>query len=221
MPSMSSASGRSGGSTLGSSVSPRPYVSKIGVLPSSLPSYHKDYSERMRAGGASEEDSGPAPLVLNVDEPVQARTEADKEETARRLKPHSRSQVRLDDAARAAAGAPTPVSPATPAKKAKPVRWQFGIRSRNAPWEALLCIHKALHKLGATHLPDENFDSMLGDGTGPTSAEGSFLHGGGDCGAVAPEGEGAAEYVDPLQRYKLPADPWHIRVRWETKGEFC
>ena len=37
----------------------------------------------------------------------------------------------------------------TAVKKPKPTRWQFGIRSRNPPLEAVSCIYRALKKLGA------------------------------------------------------------------------
>ena len=36
-----------------------------------------------------------------------------------------------------------------PAKKPKPTKWQFGIRSRNQPAEAMLAIYKALKAMGA------------------------------------------------------------------------
>lgn len=36
-----------------------------------------------------------------------------------------------------------------PVKKARPVKWQFGIRSRNTPAEAMLAIYRALQKMGA------------------------------------------------------------------------
>lgn len=36
-----------------------------------------------------------------------------------------------------------------PAKKARPTKWQFGIRSRNQPAEAMLAIFKALKAMGA------------------------------------------------------------------------
>lgn len=38
---------------------------------------------------------------------------------------------------------------ALPAKKARPTKWQFGIRSRNQPAEAMLAIFKALKAMGA------------------------------------------------------------------------
>lgn len=71
------------------------------------------------------------------------QTEEEKAETARRLNPHSRSQIKLEEAKRPAGM--TPVPP----KKTKPTKWQFGIRSRNQPLEAIGCIYRALQKLGA------------------------------------------------------------------------
>lgn len=147
-----------------------------------------------------------APSSSSPDEPAGARPETLQEEAARRLKPHSRgSQLRLDEMGR------RPNTPANPPKKTKPVRWQFGIRSRNTPWEALLCIHKALHKLGATYLPDEDYEKRAGGGEEESAEEED---------AFAPlrrfrENPNAAE---AMRRYKLPADPWRIKVRWETSG---
>jgi carbon catabolite-derepressing protein kinase len=90
------------------------------------------------------------------------RTHAEQEETARRLKPHSRSQLRLNEAIKR----PQELTPVNPPKKSKPIRWQFGIRSRNAPWEALLCIYKALEKLGCSWLVDEDYEKVHGDENG-------------------------------------------------------
>lgn len=161
-----------------------------------MPAYHKAYIEREKAG----EDAATRPAVNVNDEPLPSRTDAEKEETVRRLKPHSRSQIRLEEGSKRPQGM-TPLHP--PKKKA--VKWQFGIRSRNAPWEALLCIHKALHKLGATYVPDEDYGSLQGkDGR----AEGEA---GEDTEPDPAEGQSA----DARKLYKLPADPWHIRVRWE------
>ncbi len=79
------------------------------------------------------------------------QTDAEKAETARRLNPHSRSQLKLDEASKRPAGM-TPV----PQKKSKPTKWQFGIRSRNQPLEAIGCIYRALHKLGAEWVIDDD-----------------------------------------------------------------
>ncbi|KAF4124261.1 hypothetical protein GMORB2_5977 [Geosmithia morbida] len=193
---MMSQSSRSGIS--GSNVSVRPYVSKVGILPSSIPTYHKDYMERRNAGV---EDPRPRPTG-GLDEPsTSARTDAEKQEMARRLKPHSRSHIRADEAVKRPQG----MTPINPPKKPKPVRWQFGIRSRNAPWEALLTIHKALSKLGAGYIPDEDFES------GPIPGSG------GDDDNQSTGGFGSTASMDAgVKSYKLPADPWHIKVRWET-----
>ncbi|KAH7326275.1 kinase-like domain-containing protein [Stachybotrys elegans] len=201
-PMMSMSSTRSGMST--SSAIPRPYVSKISILPSSLPAYHKDYIQREKAGLTP---SSPPAVNLN-DEPLPTRTDAEREETARRLRPHSRSQLRLEEANRRPQG----MTPINPPKKSKPVRWQFGIRSRNAPWEALLSIHKSLHKLGATYIPDEDYDQVHGRDAGSAvpSGSNSFIDDYTDT-------RSSTTSVDPTRKYRLPADPWHINVRWDSR----
>jgi carbon catabolite-derepressing protein kinase len=202
-PMLSMSSARS--TTSQATTTPRPYVSKVGILPSSLPAYHKDYMEREKAGSV---ENSPPKVLIN-DEPPSNRTDAEKEETARRLRPHSRSQLRMDEANTRPQG----MTPINPPKKNKPVRWQFGIRSRNSPWEALLCIHKALHKLGATYIPDEDYESRTAEERAEASGEGSFAD-------SHDNNRGSSSSIDPKKRYNLPADPWHINVRWDTSGWF-
>ncbi|OTB07007.1 hypothetical protein M426DRAFT_54380 [Hypoxylon sp. CI-4A] len=180
-------SARSTTSTITSS-SPRGYVSHVGVLPTSLPSLHRKYLERQNAGVEEPLDASPVPDV-----PLQPRTPAEQQEAARRLKPHSKSAMRFDDSQHHPQSM-TPVAPRRP----KQVRWQFGIRSRNAPFEALLCIYKSLSKLGATWVVDENFEDT--DGRNPYEG----MH---------PD-EIDLETFDPIKYYRLPADPWHIVCRW-------
>jgi carbon catabolite-derepressing protein kinase len=134
----------------------------------------------------------------------QPQSQAEQEETLRRLKPHSRNLVRLDDASR-----PQGLTPVNPPKKNKPVRWQFGIRSRNAPWEALLCIYKALAKLGATWIIDEEYDSVHGEDEND-GYDGS-RH----------SRQKSSSSIDPTKLYKLPADPWNIKIRWTTDSMCC
>ncbi|KAG5934455.1 ATP binding [Claviceps sorghi] len=199
---MSMSSARSGPSVMGPS---RPYVSKVGVLPTSLTTYHKDYIEQQKAGVGSE---APQAAAFS-DEPLMARTEAEKEEAARRLKPHARAQRGQEEGHKR----PQSLTPIHPPKKLKPVRWQFGIRSRNAPWEALLCIHKALHKLGAKYVPDEDYTQALQDKENEApGGDGSFAD---DYDGGLPQGDSTTS-LEPSKRYKLPADPWHIKVRWEA-----
>lgn len=202
---MSLSSTRSG---LSQNVSPRPYVSKVGILPSSIPAYHKDYIEREKAG---EQEKNTVPAVAINNEISSTRTDAQKEETARHLKPHSRSQLRVDEAGTRPQG----MTPINPLKKPKPVRWQFGIRSRNAPWEALLYIHKSLHKLGATYIPDEDYEQAHSkSGAETPSGDSSFVD---DKGSA----RGSTSSMDPHKRYKLPADPWHIKVRWAASSKLA
>jgi carbon catabolite-derepressing protein kinase len=137
-------------SSVGTDRSIRPYVSKIGILPSSLPAYHRDYMEAKRSGRNL--DSTLSTVHSEADGP-HPQTEAEKLETARRLNPHSRSQLKLDEASKRPAGM-TPVPP----KKSKPTKWQFGIRSRNQPLEAIGCIYRALQKLGAEWIVDEDWE---------------------------------------------------------------
>lgn len=179
---------------------PRPYVSKVGILPTSIPTYHKEFILRAQSGEAEVENVATA---IN-EEPLSSRTAAEIEEATRRLKPHSRSQRSLEEGSKRPQG----MTPVKETKRSKPVRWQFGIRSRNAPWEALLCIHKALHKLGATYVPDEDYSRSHKRGDSETTGAHSGL------GRTSSQSKNA----DPTRRYKLPADPWHIRVRWESQG---
>ncbi|KAK4191192.1 kinase-like domain-containing protein [Podospora australis] len=195
-PAMSSARSVTSTST---GISARPYVSKVGILPSSLPAYHKVYMEREKS--KAEGNIHFPDVAANVPEATpQPRSQADQEETLRRLKPHNRSFTRLEDAKRPQGL--TPVNP--PPKKTKPVRWQFGIRSRNAPWEALVCIYKALSKLGAGWLVDEDYDLVHGDEQ--DNFERQHLR----------KQSSSSQHVDPTKLYKLPADPWNIRIRWAT-----
>lgn len=142
----------------------RPYVSKVAVLPSSLPAYHEDFMEREKAREAGIPDNVSGNLTIPDPSSLGPRTHADQEETARRLKPHSRSsQLRLANEGAIKGGRPQELTPVNPPKKSKPIRWQFGIRSRNAPWEALLCIYKALEKLGCSWLVDEDYEKVHGE----------------------------------------------------------
>lgn len=206
-------------SSIGTDRSTRPYVSKIGVLPSSLPAYHRDFMEARRSG--RDTTSMLSTAHSEVDEP-KVQTEAEKAETARRLNPHSKSQIRLDEANKRPAGL-TPV----PQKKAKPTKWQFGIRSRNQPLEAIGCIYRALQKLGAEWLVDEDWqpsrrESSEQDRTNNNSfvsnnsGSGASLHR--ERSMKIHDGSSSSirfQALDPNGNYKLPADPWVLRVRWK------
>lgn len=106
-------------------------INTIAVLPSSLTDYHKAYMK----GHPKPNPTAPEPSNA-------PQTEEERNAAARRLKPNYRS---IPEAGRAR---PEPMT-SLPAKKPRPVKWQFGIRSRNQPAEAMLAIFKALKTMGA------------------------------------------------------------------------
>lgn len=154
-----------GGQTLASHPSPpeesepvKEYVSKIGILASSMPYYHDQYMEKRKANLHSPDgeplDSHEASLLagLSLDPHLKEQSSEDQAATARRLKPHSRSTIQLQHITSNPAEAPEPSN--QDKKKGKITRWQFGIRSRNQPMDAMLCIYRALKAQGAQwHIP--------------------------------------------------------------------
>jgi carbon catabolite-derepressing protein kinase len=161
------------------------YISKISILTSSLPFYHNQFMEEHRkrrtqgnqyhtankiANGDPRSrttvDSG-GREIPNIDRlsldstPLQSPEE--QAETARRLKPVSLSTLQLQSIVS------QPLTQATedtvkPDTKKHKTRWQFGIRSRNLPHEAMHCVYKALIAMGAEweipNLPDESQESQ-------------------------------------------------------------
>lgn len=143
--------------TRSSAMVPEPekeYVSKIGILASSMPYYHNQYMEQQKANIAAAAIARPGAEELDPDDaehfsklslvpnPKEQSSE-DQAATARRLKPHSRSTVQLQSITANAAEMPENMTQ-VPAKKPKSTKWQFGIRSRNLPFDAMHCIYKAL-----------------------------------------------------------------------------
>ncbi|KAF2458655.1 kinase-like domain-containing protein [Lineolata rhizophorae] len=112
-------------------------VNTVAVLPSSLPDYHRAYMK------GHPKSSVPPPEEGTSGSPQREQSAEQQAATARRLKPHSRSQIALDKT-----GRPEGMTP-LPQKKPRPTKWQFGIRSRNQHAEAMLAIYKALRALGA------------------------------------------------------------------------
>ncbi|KAK3360229.1 putative serine/threonine protein kinase [Lasiosphaeria hispida] len=188
--------------SISTAASAKPYINKVGVLPSSLPPYHRVFMEREKAKASGIPLPETAPT--SPDPLPQPRSQAEQEETLRRLKPHSRSQLRLDEANKRPQG----LTPVNPPKKTKPVRWQFGIRSRNAPWEALVCIYKALSKLGAGWIVDEDYDNFHSGDDENDDYDGS---------PRSRKTHSSAASLDPTKIYRLPADPWHLKIRWATE----
>ncbi|KAH7082524.1 kinase-like domain-containing protein [Paraphoma chrysanthemicola] len=125
---------RQGSNASSQLASVRSPVSTVAILPSSLTEYHKAYMKgHPRPPPKPENDGLP---------PTPEQTEEQRQISARRLKPNFRAHP---DASRSR---PEPMT-SLPAKKPRPTKWQFGIRSRNQPAEAMLAIFKALKAMGA------------------------------------------------------------------------
>lgn len=73
----------------------------------------------------------------------QERTAAEQQVTASALKPHSRSVVDLDKLR-----LEPPENVTAPHQPKRSRKWQFGIRSRNQPYEAMLYLYKAIYAQG-------------------------------------------------------------------------
>ena len=135
------------------------YISKIGVLTSSLPMYHDQFMQMKQREAKQEEAKRKGEVIepeaatmlshmsLDVDHSSEQSSEQ-QAETARRLKPHSRSTLQIHAILQHAEKNPLHDA-ANPAKtKHKTTRWQFGIRSKNEPVDAIKCLYKALKLMG-------------------------------------------------------------------------
>ena len=131
------------------------YVSKIGILASSIPYYHNQFMEHKkkvererhsRVSSSKGEEMSPEEVAyfsqLGFDSGPREQSTEEQAETAKRLKPHSRSTLQLQYITSQAFKAPEELT-RTPSKRNR-TRWQFGIRSRNLPHEAMHCVYKAL-----------------------------------------------------------------------------
>ena len=85
---------------------------------------------------------------LSLDTDSRRQTSEEQAETARRLKPFSRSTVYLQAIAANASRDPTGVVIMAPKTKGNRIKWQFGIRSKSEPLDAIKCLYKALGSMG-------------------------------------------------------------------------
>ena len=86
------------------------------------------------------------PLIdhLSLDEQPRVQSPEEQAETLRRLKPVSLSSLQLQNMATQPLTHINPEEPPKADPKKHRTRWQFGIRSRNLPHEAMHCVYKAL-----------------------------------------------------------------------------
>ncbi|EEP81262.1 carbon catabolite derepressing protein kinase [Uncinocarpus reesii 1704] len=190
---------------------PASRVSHVRILPTSLPYVHDQImiqrAEEMasRAAGPSEDDSRASVQHVETVDHVGSPREITPEEqaaTARALKPHSRSIVDLDKLRYEPPEKLTQV-PSQPKRSRK---WQFGIRSRNLPYEAMLCLYKAIQAEGGVWeiQPAEPVIDAHGDRTPEVTSDipGSLQH----------------KYRDIPSEYYIPKDLWFIRARLLKQG---
>ncbi|OJJ48745.1 hypothetical protein ASPZODRAFT_130863 [Penicilliopsis zonata CBS 506.65] len=182
-------------------------VSHVRILPTSLPYVHaqimeqRDRELRLRAAGRGQD--GLSPLELTADEEKAAankeRSLEEQAATARALKPHSRSVVQLDKLHYE----PPAHSHAPPHQPKKTRKWQFGIRSRNQPYEAMLYLYKAIVAQGGVwEIQPIDADGNPVDVDPPPDKQ--------------PPLQG--KYPDLPADYYIPKEPWFIRARLLKEG---
>lgn len=232
---------RHGSTGSASVIEGRSPASTIAILPSSLPDYHAAY---MR-GHIKPHSPTNIEETATEDRP---RTKEEQEATARRLKPHSKSSANLHRHT----DKPEPMTsiPDKHSKKPRQTKWQFGIRSRNTPTEAMLAIYKALGKMGAQWEVSKPREPGAGSGEGSPerSREGSQSPEYSDSDPEAGTDPEYATHSEQERRrskraaqqggvdrkrhgrerygrwndygYTLPEDPWVINARFKKEGMF-
>lgn len=165
------------------------YISKVGILTSSLPYYHdlvmkarrQEQKRKRDARLRKQEEQGEAMEPHEAEyfknlslEPSKPKDEPEHEERPlRNLNPHSKSTMRLNNILAKASENPEAAVQASN-KKTRHTRWQFGIRSRNQPLDAMLCIYKALKAHGAQwHVTPPKPDPKEGPGPYPVHVAGA------------------------------------------------
>ncbi|KAI9374236.1 kinase-like domain-containing protein [Aspergillus egyptiacus] len=173
-----------------------PRVSHVRILPTSLPYVHDQLMEqRERERERMREDlEEQAQANLEDEDPGRtARSPEQQEATARALKPHSRSIVDLDKLR-----FEPPENRSAPHQPKRSRRWQFGIRSRNQPYEAILYLYRAIAAQGGI------WEMQPADGT-----------------VVHPESGDRplqSKYPDLPPDHYIPKDLWFIRARLLKEG---
>jgi carbon catabolite-derepressing protein kinase len=233
---------RHGSTSSASAMEGRSPASTIAILPSSLPDYHAAY---MKGQHLKSSQQSPPQGDETPTEAERPRTKEEQEATARRLKPHSKSSANLHRHTEK----PEPLTtiPEKSSKKPKPIKWQFGIRSRNTPAEAMLAIYKALSKMGAQwEVPRAREPGAgSGDGSPERNRDGSQSPEYSDSDPEAGTDPEYATHFEPERRrrrraeqqnngrcgrerygrwndygYSVPEDPWVIHARFKKEGMF-
>lgn len=192
-------------------------VSHVRILPTSLPYVHdqlmehRDREQRARSKILEER------LQEAHDDDGQGLRELSPEEqatTARALKPHARSVVDLDKL-----HLEPPISRPTTQQPKRSRKWQFGIRSRNQPYEAMLYLYRAIAAQGGV------WDIQPVESGKLVCCVSPDFHSPPEGTQIEPDST-SSDHPKPLQNkypdlpsdYYIPRDPWFIRARLLKEG---
>ncbi|KAL4916850.1 kinase-like domain-containing protein [Aspergillus aurantiobrunneus] len=176
-----------------------PRVSHVRILPTSLPYVHDqlmEQRERERERAREDLEERQAQAALIEEHPGQpALSPEEQEATARALKPHSRSIVDLDKLR-----LEPPEGRSAQHQPRRSRRWQFGIRSRNQPYEAILYLYRAIAAQGGIWemQPAESGTAILDSESGDRPLQ--------------------SKYPDLPPDHYVPKDLWFIRARLLKEG---
>ncbi|WEW60210.1 Protein kinase [Emydomyces testavorans] len=185
-------------------------ASHVRILPTSLPYVHDQIMEQRakdvatRASGQLQDDSRASFQHIEAADTFGLQRELSPEEqaaNAKALKPHSRSIVDLD---KLQYEPPEKVTQA-PSQPKRSRKWQFGIRSRNLPYEAMLCLYKAIQAEGGVwEIQPAEADAQDSDRAPEMTSE--------------LPGPLQRKYRDIPAEYYIPKDLWFIRARILKQG---
>ncbi|KAE8354813.1 kinase-like domain-containing protein [Aspergillus coremiiformis] len=179
-------------------------VSHVRILPTSLPYVHdqlmeqreREREQRARAADRLAEEQARSGSDAHEDPRRSGRSPEEQEAIAKALRPHARSIIDLEKLR-----LEPPEGRNAPHQPRKSRKWQFGIRSRNQPYEAMLYLYKAIAAQGG-RWEIEPAESSTQIGT-QSADEPKPLQ---------------SKYPDLPSDYYIPKDPWFIRARLLKEG---
>ncbi|PGH08772.1 CAMK/CAMKL/AMPK protein kinase [Helicocarpus griseus UAMH5409] len=188
-------------------------VSHVRILPTSLPYVHdqimdqRDRELHARAYGETMDESrGRSQHQDSAEAEADNHKERSPEEqaaTARSLKPHSRSIIDLE---KLRLEPPEGLEKMSSQPK-RSRKWQFGIRSRNQPYEAMLCLYKAIRAQGGVwEIQPAEADNNDNEPEKPP-----------EMSSEIPK-RLQYRYPDLPSDYYIPKDLWFIRARLLKEG---
>ncbi|KAL4933090.1 serine/threonine-protein kinase [Aspergillus undulatus] len=192
-----------------------PRVSHVRILPTSLPYVHDqlmEQRERERERVREDLQEKEAQARLDEEDPTRAaRSPEEQEATARALKPHSRSIIDFD---KLRFEPPENRSAAHQPRRSR--RWQFGIRSRNQPYEAILYLYRAIKAQGGIWemQPADSGLSSSTNGLTALTIPGSAMA----DSELADDRPLQSKYPDLPSDHYVPKDLWFIRARLLKEG---